>query len=215
MIVAEFSHFTLPVLSIPWPCQFRDVFEACLNTPPTAGALGAPPAPPSKVDGSDCSVCDPGTVADPSGIGCVPECPADVVVDAGTLGQGTSQAFNAGISAPGDTCPEVFVLRVENHGALFGGTASTSISLRPTPVSDMTCPGIYELTSVLTKASAPTTTITSGTGVWTPCSGFGCPEPCQGTPTLSVLAADADVAAYQTSTNNGREIAITIPTIIE
>lgn len=205
-----------PSVNDPMNMPIHDVFAACTMADFMPLALGAPPVPLAKLT-ADCGSCPPGQIAKPDGT-CTPDCPVDVVLDAASLGIGQTSA-STDVSVSGDTCPETFVLRIENHGALYGGLEPTTVSLEPTPASATSCPGSYTLEQVLTKGGTSTTASASGTGTWSSCAGsFSCPSEggeCIGTAEFSVIAADADVAVYRTSRNASRSVAINVPNIFK
>lgn len=87
----------------------REMFEQCVNDADIATAMGAPPFPVEVLNADSCLPCD--GPPQPDGT-CAGECSVDRVLEAGELGEG--QSVYSGISEPGDTCPQTFVVEVVN-----------------------------------------------------------------------------------------------------
>lgn len=204
-----------PGITDPMNMPIHDVFEACKSSDILSELFWVPPFPLAKLT-ADCGSCPAGEVAQPNGT-CAPDCPADVVLNAASLGVGqTNVSTNTSVS--GDTCPEMFVLRIENHSALYGGLEQTTVSLEPSSPSAASCPGSYSFEQVLTKGGTSTTASVGGLGTWSVCSGIGCPPEggnCTGTPEFPVIGADADVAVYRASRNASHSIVIDVPNIFK
>ncbi|MFC1643061.1 hypothetical protein ACFL5O_10330 [Myxococcota bacterium] len=80
-------------------------------------------------------------------------CPPDVVLDGATIKLGT-HSFNAGTATAGDTCPEVFLVQVNDPAALFSrGAIQFGADVGPSPVTETFCERPYSLQTIRDTAS--------------------------------------------------------------
>lgn len=107
----------------------RELWETCQTDPDLVEVLGPSPDPVHlRLDADTCSVCGAGFISDDNGA-CVPcadtvvgnrceVCGPDVVLDGQTMAI-SKQQFDVSSTQAGDTCPDDFVVEVQNAQALF------------------------------------------------------------------------------------------------
>ncbi|MBX3233955.1 MAG: hypothetical protein KIT84_34275 [Labilithrix sp.] len=136
--------FALHSPSAADPPTVGNLFETCLADGLVRDALGGPPPEPSlRLNAATCTPCAPNETSNADGVcvfcpdtvvgnRCV-KCPADVTFDGATL---TEAEVNAGLVAPGDTCPDVFWAQVTNPGQLVTrGAHGLTVDLYPNILS--------------------------------------------------------------------------------
>jgi len=171
--------------------------SVCLADPALAD-IGAPPVPLDRMDHATCAECPPGLAADEDGK-CADVCPADLVLDGATMSLDSTEIATSSLTAPGDSCPSVFVVRIENFGALAarGAVTSVDVDVVVSPENAATCEQTYGLRQKVTVAGTTTSSDLSGTGTFVTCGPTPlCVESCNGLPSSTVAPDEADVLEY-------------------
>jgi hypothetical protein len=133
-----------PGSTAPTVPSIETLFAACRADVLIANTVGAAPDPDLRLDANTCAPCPPGFTSDANGVcvfcphtivgnRCV-ECQPDVVRDGNTM---MPELLNAGFSIPGDQCPNIFWLQVDNPlGVYTRGATDFQVGLSPTSAAD-------------------------------------------------------------------------------
>jgi hypothetical protein len=136
----------------------QKLLSACFNgssTNPTGDpelmawrlpSVSTPPDPSLRVDAVTCQLCPPNKFPDPNGQ-CTVDCPADFVVDGATASLGTlPEPTTATALTTTDTCPNEFILDVDNPDRFFArGALSLGGSLLVNSPSLQSCTQTFSL----------------------------------------------------------------------
>jgi len=178
-----------------------ELFLVGQNDPFLAGVLGPPPADARRLRAEDCQMCPPGLVTAPDG-SCQVGCPPDVVLNGVGLGGNvtTTLSFDTNTSPPGDLCPELFILRIDNFDAI--AMAAMEAELGPAIPSAASCGLAYSLkqtTSLAGTLSTSTASIAPGQGTYNDCvgGGVGCVVGCTALPMLSFLQGAGQTVEFE------------------
>jgi hypothetical protein len=163
----------------------RELLETCVEDPLLISALAPPPVSVGTVDADTCSACPAGqgTLMD----GTCGVCSVDMTIDASSI-SADSQSLDTMTSASGDTCPELFVLDIENLPSLPAGLTGIAVQVGPTNLLSPTCEQLYSFEYERRDASGAVVNSQSlsGTGdlVDCPLDGSVCVEDCKGLPSM-------------------------------
>ncbi len=188
------------------------VFTACVADPVVKGALVAsPPEPNGRLNAATCESCAAGQFTNDHGVctacagtvvgnSCL-ACTVDVTIDGNTFNGAT---FDPTVPITGDTCSDVFWVRLNNPQALFARGA-TALDITAGPPSLFTsgftpaqCQQSWEVTFGHMGTSVPIVdSLVRGTGLFVPCSPAGliCINSCTELPTRHLVGPNVAAGA--------------------
>jgi hypothetical protein len=207
------------------PSNVKESFEACRSDTLIGDAVGAPPEPDLRINDATCTPCPPQHTSDDNGQ-CVfcpntivgntcSVCPSDVVLDRAT---DTFGAFDSSASVSGDTCPEVFIVEIQNSQALFDtrDVGSVFVFWKPQPNTKSVCESVPRAISMFFQS--PTgfdlQSTVSSTGRWDSCFPPDCTGVCSTSDHFVLFREDIPASgSIRFSTPSDPNTALSINTI--